>query len=161
MTYRAPVRDHVFILRDVLNLDSYSNLPGFADAQMETVEQILEEGARFAEGVLAPLNGVGDKQGCTWSPDNTVATPDGFKDAYRQLVDAGWPSLSSDPAFGGQGLPAVINVAFSEMTSSANMAFGMYPGLTHGAYLAIREGGTDEQKALYCPKMVSFRWAAP
>ncbi len=158
MTYRAPVRDHVFILRDVLNIDHYANLPGFADASMDTVEQILEEGAKFAEGVLAPLNHVGDKQGCTWSPDNTVKTPDGFKDAYHQMVEAGWPALGSDPAYGGQGLPAVVNVAFSEMTSSANMAFGMYPGLTHGAYSAIREGGTDEQKALYLPKMVSFQW---
>ena len=158
MTYHAPVRDHVFILREVLKLDAYANLPGFADAQMDTVEQILEEGARFAEGVLAPLNTVGDKQGCKWSPDNTVKTPDGFKDAYHQLVEAGWPSLSSDPAYGGQGLPAVVNVAFSEMSSSANMAFGMYPGLTHGAHSAIHEGGTDAQKALYLPKMVSFQW---
>ncbi len=159
MTYRAPVREHAFILRDVLNIDAYSNLPGFADASMDTVEQILEEGAKFAEGVLAPLNKVGDQQGCKWSPDNTVKTPDGFKDAYAQMVEAGWPALGSDPAFGGQGLPAVVNVAFSELTSSANMAFGMYPGLTHGAYAAIREGGTDEQKALYCPKMVSFQWS--
>jgi alkylation response protein AidB-like acyl-CoA dehydrogenase len=159
MPYRAPVREHAFILRDVLNIDAYSNLPGFADASVETVEQILEEGAKFAEGVLAPLNKVGDQQGCAWSPDNTVKTPDGFKAAYEQMVEAGWPSLGSDPAYGGQGLPAVVNVAFSEMTSSANMAFGMYPGLTHGAYAAIREGGTDEQKALYCPKMVSFQWA--
>ncbi len=158
MTYRAPVREHVFILREVLNLDGYADLPGFADAQMDTVEQILDEGGKFAEGVLAPLNAVGDKQGCRWSPDNTVATPDGFKDAYHQMVEAGWPALGSDPAFGGQGLPAVVNVAFSEMTSSANMAFGMYPGLTHGAYSAIREGGTEAQKALYCPKMVSFQW---
>ena len=158
MTYRAPVREHTFILRDVLNIDAYSNLPGFADASMDTVEQILEEGAKFAEGVLAPLNHIGDVQGCTWSPDNTVKTPDGFKDAYHQMVEAGWPALGSDPAYGGQGLPAVVNVAFSEMTSSANMAFGMYPGLTHGAYSAIREGGTEEQKALYLPKMVSFQW---
>jgi len=158
MTYRAPVRDYTFILREMLNLDSYSNLPGFADAQMDTVEQILDQGAKFAEAVLAPLNSIGDKQGCLWSPDNTVKTPDGFKDAYRQMVEAGWPSLGSDPAYGGQGLPSVVNVAFSEMTSSANMAFGMYPGLTHGAYSAIREGGTEAQKALYCPKMVSFEW---
>jgi len=158
MPYRAPVREQTFILRDVLNIDAYSNLPGFADASMETVEQILEEGAKFAEGVLAPLNRIGDQQGCTWSPDNTVKTPDGFQSAYAQMVEGGWPSLGSDPAYGGQGLPAVVNVAFSEMTSSANMAFGMYPGLTHGAYSAIHEGGTEEQKALYCPKMISFQW---
>jgi alkylation response protein AidB-like acyl-CoA dehydrogenase len=159
MPYRAPVRDHVFLLRDVLDLDRYSNLPGFADAAMDTVEQVLEEAGKFSEEVLAPLNHVGDVEGCTWSPDNTVKTPTGFKDAYRQMVDAGWPALGSDPAYGGQGLPAVVNVAFSEMTSSANMAFGMYPGLTHGAYSAIREGGTDAQKDLYLPKMVSFQWS--
>jgi alkylation response protein AidB-like acyl-CoA dehydrogenase len=159
MPYHAPVRDHVFLLRDVLDLDRYANLKGFADASVETVEQILEEGAKFAEGILAPLNGVGDKEGCHWSPDNTVKTPTGFKAAYQQMVEAGWPALGSDPDYGGQGLPAVVNVAFSEMTSSANMAFGMYPGLTHGAYSAILEGGTDAQKAMYLPKMVSFQWA--
>ncbi len=158
MPYRAPVRDQVFILRDVLKIDAYANLPGFADASMDTVEQVLEEGAKFAEGVLAPLNKVGDTEGCTWSPDNTVRTPTGFKDAYRQLVEAGWPALGSDPEYGGQGLPAVVNVAFAEMQSAANMAFGMYPGLTHGCYAAIHEGGSPEQKALYCPKLVSGEW---
>ena len=158
MTYRAPVRDQVFILRDVLNIDAHANLPGFADAGMDTVEQVLEEAAKFAEGVLAPLNHVGDVQGCTWSSDNTVKTPDGFKDAYRQMVEAGWPALGSDPAYGGQGLPAVVSIAFAEMQSAANMAFGMYPGLTHGCYAAIHEGGSDEQKALYCPKLVSGQW---
>jgi alkylation response protein AidB-like acyl-CoA dehydrogenase len=159
MPYAAPVRDHLFLLRDVLDLDRYSNLPGFADAGMDTVEQVLEEAGKFAAEVLAPLNAVGDKEGCHWSPDNTVTTPKGFKDAYRQMVDAGWPALGSDPTYGGQGLPNVVSVAFSEMTSAANMAFGMYPGLTHGAYSAIHEGGTEEQKALYLPKMVSFEWA--
>ncbi len=158
MPYRAPVRDQVFLLKDVLKIDGYSNLPGFADAGMDTVEQVLEEAAKFAEGVLAPLNKIGDQQGCTWSPDNTVKTPDGFKDAYRQMVEAGWPALGSDPEYGGQGLPAVVSIAFAEMQSAANMAFGMYPGLTHGAYAAIHTGGTDEQKALYCPKMVSGQW---
>ena len=159
MPYAAPVRDQMFVLKDVLKIDSYSNLPGFADASTETVEQILEEAAKFAEEVLAPINHTGDVQGCTWSNDNTVKTPDGFKDAYKQLVEAGWPALGSDPAYGGQGLPAVVNVAFSEMLSSANMAFGMYPGLTHGCYAAIHEGGSDAQKDLYCPKLVSGQWA--
>ena len=158
MTYRAPLRDQLFILNDVLKLDSYGQLPGFADASMETVEQILTEAAKFCEEVVAPLNSVGDKQGCKWSPDNTVKTPDGFKDAFKQMVEAGWPALGADPAWGGQGLPAVVSVAFSEMMSSANMAFGMYPGLTHGAYAAIAEGGSDEQKALYLPKMASCQW---
>ena len=158
MPYRAPVRDQMFVLRDVLNLDAHANLPGFADASAETVEQVLEEAARFAEGVLAPLNPIGDREGCTWSADNSVTTPTGYREAYRQMVEAGWPALGADPAYGGQGLPAVVSVAFAEMQSGANMAFGMYPGLTHGCYAAIREGGSDAQKALYCPRLVSGEW---
>jgi alkylation response protein AidB-like acyl-CoA dehydrogenase len=159
MTYHAPVRDYVFLLRDVLQLERYANLPAFADASMDTVEAILEEAGKFTAEVLAPLNSAGDKQGCVWSPDFTVKTPDGFKDAYAKLVEAGWPALGSDPAYGGQGLPHVVNVAFSEMSSSANMAFSMYPGLTHGCYSAILEAGSPEQKELYLPKLASFQWA--
>jgi alkylation response protein AidB-like acyl-CoA dehydrogenase len=159
MTYQAPVRDYLFLLRDVLRLQNYANLPAFADASMDVVEQILEEAGRFTGEVLAPLNAVGDKQGCRWSPDFTVTTPKGFKAAYAQLVEAGWPALGSAPEFGGQGLPHVVNVAFSEMMSGANMAFAMYPGLTHGAYSAILEGGDPEQKALYLPKLASGQWA--
>ena len=159
MTYQAPVRDYVFLLRDVLQLERYANLPAFADASMDTVEAILEEAGKFTSEVLAPLNGVGDKEGCTWSPDFSVRTPTGFKEAYAKLVEGGWPALGSDPAYGGQGLPHVVNLAFSEMSSSANMAFSMYPGLTHGCYSAIHVGGSDEQKALYLPKLASFQWA--
>jgi alkylation response protein AidB-like acyl-CoA dehydrogenase len=148
----------MFVLREVLNLDSYSNLPGFADAALDTVEQVLTEGAKFCEEVLAPLNSVGDKEGCHWSPDNSVRTPKGFQAAYKAMVEAGWPALGSEPEFGGQGLPRVISLAYSEMSSSANMAFSMYPGLTHGAYSAILEAGTPEQKAIYLPKLVSGQW---
>jgi alkylation response protein AidB-like acyl-CoA dehydrogenase len=158
MTYQPPVRDHAFLLRDVLEMEKYSNLPGFEDASMDVVDQILEEAGRFTSEVLAPLNAVGDKEGCTWSPDHTVATPKGFKAAYAQLVAGGWPSLGSDTAYGGQGLPHVVNLAFSEMSSSANMAFSMYPGLTHGAYSAILNGGSDAQKSLYVPKLASGQW---
>jgi alkylation response protein AidB-like acyl-CoA dehydrogenase len=158
MTYQPPVRDYRFILRDLLQLERYANLPAFADASMDTVDQILDEAARFTSEVLAPLNSVGDKQGCTWKPDFTVTTPDGFKAAYRQLVDGGWPGLGAEPAYGGQGLPHVVNLAFSEMSSAANMAFSMYPGLTHGAYSAILAGGSDAQKDLYLPKLASFEW---
>jgi hypothetical protein len=159
MAYQPPVRDHRFLLRDVLAIEQYANLPGFADASYDTVEQILDEAARFNAEVLAPLNTVGDKVGCKWSSDNTVATPPGFRDAYRALVDGGWPALGADPAWGGQGLPAVVNLAVSEMSSSANMAFAMYPGLTHGAYSAILAGGSDAQKALYLPRLASGQWA--
>jgi len=158
MAYQAPVRDQMFVLRDVLGLDNYANLPGFADASLDVVEQILTEGARFCEEVLAPINKVGDREGCVWSQDNTVRTPKGFKEAYRAMVEAGWPALGAEPAFGGQGLPRVVSLAYSEMSSGANMAFSMYPGLTHGAYSAILEGGSDEQKALYLPKLASAQW---
>ncbi len=159
MTYQAPVRDHVFILRDMLNIDQHGQLPAFADASFDTVEQILEAAAQFTGEVLAPLNTVGDKHGCVLdTATNTVTTPPGFKEAYKQLCEGGWTGLGSDPAYGGQGLPHVVNLAFSEMSSSANMAFSMYPGLAHGAYSAIHTGGTDEQKELYLPKMVTGEW---
>jgi alkylation response protein AidB-like acyl-CoA dehydrogenase len=159
MTYQPPVRDFAFLLRDVLKIERYANLPAFADASIDTVEQVLEEAGRFCAEVLAPLNRVGDKEGCRWSPDFSVSTAAGFKEAYAQFVEAGWPALSADPAFGGQGLPAVVNLAVSEMLSSANMAFAMYPGLTHGAYSAIHNGGSPELKALYLPKLTSGEWA--
>ncbi len=158
MAYQPPARDHVFLLREVLEIDRYANLPGFADASMDVVEQIIEEAAKFTGEVLAPLNSVGDKQGCTWHPDHSVTTPTGFKEAYKQLCAGGWTGLGSDTAYGGQGLPHVVNLSFSEMSSSANMAFSMYPGLAHGAYSAIHTGGTDEQKQTYLPKMVSGEW---
>jgi alkylation response protein AidB-like acyl-CoA dehydrogenase len=158
MTYRAPVRDQMFVLREVLGLDAYADLPGFADASLDVVEQVLTQGARFCEEVLAPINRTGDAEGCVWSPDNTVKTPKGFQQAYSAMVESGWPALGADPAFGGQGMPRVISLAYSEMSCSANMAFTMYPGLTHGAYSAIFEGGSDAQKALYLPKLASARW---
>ena len=158
MPYQPPVRDYAFLLRDVLKLEQYAELPAFADASMDVVDQILEEAGRFTGEVLAPLNGVGDKVGCTWNEDHTVVTPPGFKEAYAQLVEAGWPALGSDPNYGGQGLPHVVNIAFSEMSSGANMAFSMYPGLTHGAYSAIYVGGSEEQKQLYLPKLASGQW---
>ena len=158
MPYQPPVRDHLFLLRDVLQIERYGDLPGFSEASMDVVAQIVEEGGRFTSEVLAPLNAVGDKQGCVWSPDHTVKTPDGFKAAYKALVEGGWPALGSEKAYGGQGLPHVINLSFSEMSSSANMAFSMYPGLTHGAYSAILNGGSDAQKDLYLPKLASGEW---
>ncbi|MDB5472594.1 MAG: acyl-CoA dehydrogenase [Caulobacter sp.] len=158
MAYQPPVRDHVFLLEDVLKIDQYAELPAFADASLDVVKAIIEEAGKFTGEVLAPLNAVGDKQGCTWRQDNTVTTPTGFKEAYKQLCDGGWTGLGSDPAYGGQGLPHVVNLSFSEMSSSANMAFSMYPGLAHGAYSAIHTGGTDAQKELYLPKMVTGEW---
>ena len=157
--YDAPVRDMQFIFHDVLSLQNYSNLEGFADATPDIIDQILEEGGRFAKEVLFPLNRVGDEQGCVRNDDASVKTPDGFPDAYKQFVENGWPLLSKSADHGGQGLPHLLAVALSEMVSSANMAFGMYPGLTSGAYEALMEGGSEEQKAKYGPKMASGEWA--
>ena len=160
MSYAAPVKEHLFLLNEVLGLDHYSNLPGFADATPDLTGQLLEEAARFCEEVLAPLNAVGDREGCRYDPAAaTVTTPTGFKDAHRQMVESGWSALSVGPEWGGQGLPMVLNVAFNEMASSANMAFAMYPGLTHAAFSAILSAGDDAQKALYLEKMATCHWS--
>ena len=157
--YDAPIRDMRFILQEVLQIQNYSNLPGFEEVTPDLVDAILEEGGKFAKEVLYPLNAVGDRQGCIRNDDASVKTPDGFPNAYKQLVEGGWPLLSVDPEMGGQGLPHVVNIAWTEMVSSSNMAFGMYPGLTHGAFQALMAGGSDELKAKYGPKMASAEWA--
>ena len=157
--YQAPVRDMQFILHDVLSIQNYDNLPGFSDAPTDLIDQVLEEGAKFAENVLFPLNYSGDKEGCTRNSDATVKTPEGFPEAYAQLVESEWLSLSADPTYGGQGLPSVLNVAINEMQSSSNMAFSMYPGLTHGAYQALLAGGSEEQKQTYVTKMINGKWS--
>ncbi len=158
MPYQPPVRDHTFLLREVLEIENYANLPGFADAPWEVVEQIIDQAGKFTAEVLAPLNSVGDKEGCKWSPDNTVKAPTGFKAAYQTMVENGWLGLSSDPKYGGQGLPRILSLSYSEMSSTANMAFSMYPGLTHGAAEAIYHGASDELKDLYLPKMTTGEW---
>ncbi len=157
-TYAAPQREYKFLLEDVLQITRYDNMPAFAEAAPDLVEQILAEAAKFCEGVLQPLNRVGDEAGCTRSADGSVATPPGFKDAYRQFVDAGWPALGCDPNYGGQRTPHVVNVAVQEMMSAANMAFAMYPGLSHGAYAAILNHGDAAQKETFLPRLVSGEW---
>ncbi len=159
MAYRPPVREHLFLLREVLDIGQYGNLAAFAEAPLDLIEQILEESGRFSAEILAPLNRVGDKEGCVWHANGAVTTPTGFKAAYEALVAGGWPALGAAAEFGGQGLPSVVGLAFSEMSSSANMAFSMYPGLTHGAYSAILNGGSDAQKSLYLPRLASGEWA--
>ncbi|HNS86357.1 MAG TPA: acyl-CoA dehydrogenase family protein, partial [Parvularculaceae bacterium] len=156
--YNAPLRDMQFILHDVLDISKYSNLPGFADATPDVVDAILEEGGKLASNVLHPINQSGDHEGCTRKADGSVTTPKGFKEAYDQFREGGWQGLSFDPAYGGQGLPYILAVAFNEMVSAANMAFGMYPGLARGAADAIYAHGTDEQKKTYLPKMISGEW---
>jgi len=157
--YQAPLRDMKFLLNEVLEIGTYSNLPRFSDAPPDVVDAVLEGGAAFAQEVLQPLNMIGDRQGCKRNPDASVTTPDGFKAAFKQMSDDGWMAMSADQQWGGQGLPRVVSMPFLEMCSSANMAFSMYPGLTRGAAEAIQEGGSEEQKKTYLTNMMTGKWA--
>jgi len=158
--YTPPLRDMHFVLHELLDVTTHlKELPAHAECDLDTINAVLEEAGKFTAEVLFPLNQSGDAEGCTLDvATHTVATPKGFKQAYRQFVEAGWPALSSDPAFGGQGLPASVGVCFAEMQNSANQAWTMYPGLTHGAYEALHAHGTAEQKAMFLPKLVSGEW---
>ncbi|NNU15543.1 acyl-CoA dehydrogenase [Parvularcula sp. ZS-1/3] len=156
--YEAPIRDMQFLLHDVLKLQNYSNLPGFADADKDTIDAILEEAGKWHRDVLAPLNRVGDLEGCKRNDDATVTVPTGFKEAYDQFCESGFGALAMDPEYGGSGLPVTLAMAISEMTSSANQAFGMYPGLAAGAWRAIHAAASDEQKQTYLPKMTTGEW---
>src|SRR5882672_5891272 len=156
--YVAPRRDMQFVLHELLGVeDEFKKLPPYCEVTRDLVDQVLEQGGKFASEVLFPLNQVGDTEGCHYN-NGVVTTPKGFKEAYDMFRDAGWPSVSADPAYGGQGLPHCLGYALEEVINSANQAFAMYPCLTHGAYEALRAHGTDEQKKTYLPKLVSGHW---
>ncbi|PTY38049.1 acyl-CoA dehydrogenase [Saccharospirillum sp. MSK14-1] len=155
--YKAPLRDMQFVLHEVLDSEAHYQSIGAEDASRDMVDAIMGEAAKFCEEVLAPLNQVGDKEGCTWN-DGVVTTPTGFKEAYQQWTENGWPSLSNPVEFGGQGMPDSIGNMVSEMVSTANWAWGMYPGLSHGAMNTLELHGTDEQKDTYLTKLVSGEW---
>ncbi|RZU00507.1 acyl-CoA dehydrogenase C-terminal domain-containing protein [Rivibacter subsaxonicus] len=159
-TYTPPLRDMQFVLHEVLNVtDELKLLPRHADVDADTINAVLEEGGKFASQVLFPINISGDTEGCTLDKTtHEVKAPTGFKEAYAQYVEGGWPALSCDPEYGGQGLPLVINQCMYEMMNSGNQAWTMYPGLSHGAYEALHAHGTPEQKATFLPKLTSGQW---
>jgi alkylation response protein AidB-like acyl-CoA dehydrogenase len=155
-SYTAPVKDMQFLLHDVLKI-SEADIPGYSDLDRSFTEAVFDEAAKVAQDILTPLNAVGDKEGCVLE-NGVVRTPKGFKEAFDTLREGGWMSLDAAPEYGGQGLPYLMHTAVNETFVSANMAFNMYQGLTHGAYSAILVHGTEEQKAKWLPKMVSCEW---
>jgi alkylation response protein AidB-like acyl-CoA dehydrogenase len=159
-TYTPPLRDMQFVMHEVLNVVAdFATMPVHADMDVDTINAVLEEGGKFATDVLLPINISGDTESCKLDAvTHEVKTPTGYKEAYAQYIAGGWAALACDPEFGGQGLPLVVNQCFYEMMNSANQAWTMYPGLTHGAYAALHTHGTDEQKATYLHKMTSGEW---
>ena len=156
--YQAPRRDIQFVMHEVLAMaDHYKTLPGGEDIDAEMIDAILEEASKFSENVLAPINASGDAEGCSWN-DSLVTTPTGFKEAYRQYVEGGWPSISHSPDLGGQGLPESLGTMVSELIGTSNWSWSMYPGLSHGAMNTIEAHGTKEQKQQYLLPLVEGRW---
>ena len=158
--YTPPLRDLQFVLHELLDVSSeFKQMPAHADIDADTINAVLEEGGKFAAEVLFPLNISGDAEGCKLDKaTHEVTPPTGFKEAYAKYVEGGWPALSCDPDYGGQGLPHTVNQCFYEMLNSANQAWTMYPGLSHGAYECLHAHGTEEQKRLYLTKLVSGEW---
>lgn len=155
--FKAPLEDIRFVLNEVINAGELATLPGYAEATPDAVDTILDAASQVCEEVLFPLNQPGDSEGCTYD-NGKVTTPAGFKDAYKTFCEGGWTGLCCNPDFGGQGLPVLLSFVVDELVCAANMSFGMYPGLSHGAYNAIEKHGSDELKKQYLPKMVSGEW---
>jgi len=158
--YTAPLRDFAFVLNELIKVQEIvPTLPGYAEATEDVYASYLEAAAKFCESELAPINRSGDEAGCVFNPaDHSVTTPDGFAAAYQQYCELGFPGLDCDPAYGGQGMPKTLAFPVMEMLTSSNVAWSMYPGLSHGAYAAIHAHGTDEQKETYLPNLVSGEW---
>jgi len=154
-TYTAPLRDMRFVLHE---LHDSAALTQPTQITPELADSILEEAAKFIRSVLLPLNASGDAEGCHYE-NGAVRTPKGFKEAYKAFTAGGWGALDADPAYGGQGLPARLGKLVEEMTSGSNLSFGLYPGLSHGAYLALKSHGSEALKELYLPKLVQGSWA--
>ena len=155
--FKAPTKDFDFILNEYLGLERYQDVPGFAEG-IELATPLLDEAAKLTENVIFPLNQSGDEEGCTFD-NGEVRMPKGFKEAYAQYVEGGWASFTCDPEYGGQGLPEFLNMPMTEMICSANLSFGLTPGLSHGAYNAIYLHANDELKQTYLPKMVTGEWS--
>jgi alkylation response protein AidB-like acyl-CoA dehydrogenase len=156
--YKAPLRDYRFVLNELFDVGELATFPGYEDATPDVFESVLEEGAKLCEEVLFPINRSGDEEACTFE-NGVVRTPKGFKEAYDTFRQGGWTALACDPAYGGQGLPHTLQFFFEEMVSSSNMSFGMYPGLSNGAYAAIHRHGSDEQKQQFLPRLVDGSWS--
>jgi alkylation response protein AidB-like acyl-CoA dehydrogenase len=156
--YNAPLEDMRFVLHELYDSKTIAELPDSADFTPELLDSVLEEGAKFCQEVLFPLNQSGDLEGCTYE-NGVVRTPAGFKAAYKAFCEGGWSAMASSPEYGGQGMPIACSMFIEEMMCSANVAFGLYPGLTHGAYLALYHHGSQEQKDTYLPKLVSGEWS--
>jgi len=157
-TYTAPIDNFRFVLNDVLAVGETMEKLGLTEATPDVLETVIEEAGKLCTNVLQPLNLSGDTEGCTFE-NGVVRTPKGFKEAYDQFREGGWVGLTADPAYGGQGLPHFMGSVLDEMVSAANIAFGMYPGLSAGAYRAIALHGSDEQKNLYLPKLADGIWS--
>ena len=156
--YHPPIDNIKFILHDVLGAESLTELPGYEEVSRDLANQIIEEGGKICEEVLFPINQSGDQEGCHYE-NGVVRTPKGFKEAYDTFAEGGWCGLSADPEYGGMGMPVLLNTVMQEMICSANMSFGMYPGLSQGAYEALHTFATDELKQTYLPKLVEGVWS--
>lgn len=155
--YNAPLRDTKFVMQELLNCNEHYQHLGYQDATPDMLDAILSEAAKFSENVIAPINASGDKEGCRWE-NGTVTTPTGFKEAYQQYVEGGWPTFTHRTEFGGQGLPYSLNSHVTEILSAANNSFSIYPALSHGASATIEAHGTKEQQAMFMPKIVEGIW---